>query len=104
MISEGRSATFTITSDGAVNTPTTLSYLIIGDTLDGIVTAATPNSDFTPTTGTIDFAPGDATKSVIIDILNDGTTEGLEGIKFELFDENLTMIGSKTLAISEGLF
>jgi hypothetical protein len=98
-VQEGKSVIFTITASSAVVSATTLTYSVVGDTLSGVATAATPGTDYSPASGTVTFAPGDTSKTVTLEIANDGVTEGLEGLKFSLLDSSLALIASKTASI-----
>jgi hypothetical protein len=47
-------------------------------TVTGVPRSATPGSDFTPVSTTVEFAPGETQKTVPIEALTDGATEGPE--------------------------
>ena len=64
-------AVFTVTLDSASGQTVTVSYA----TVDGTATAG---ADFTATTGTLTFAPGQITATVSVPILGDATSEGIE--------------------------
>ena len=59
-------AAFTVQLSFASATPVTVTYA----TADGTATAG---SDFTPASGTLTFAPGETTKTVLVPIVNDST-------------------------------
>ncbi|TAN47835.1 MAG: hypothetical protein EPN21_16365 [Methylococcaceae bacterium] len=99
---EGRSVIFTISADSTVTAAATLTYSVVGDTLDNAATAATPDVDYAPSSGAITFNPGETSKTVTLEILDDGLTEGLEGVRFLLFDDSQTLIGLQRLSITEG--
>ncbi|WP_338415330.1 Calx-beta domain-containing protein [uncultured Sphaerotilus sp.] len=64
-------ATFTVTLAGTATTPITIDYA----TADGTAKAG---KDYTATTGTVTFAPGETSKSITVLILNDAVYEGSE--------------------------
>jgi hypothetical protein len=72
---EGNSGTtafgFTVTLASPLGTPVTVNY----GTSDGTATAG---SDYLATSGTLSFAPGETTKSVVVSVLGDTTFEADE--------------------------
>ena len=72
-------ATFTVTLTGASTQPVTVSY----GTADGTALAGT---DYTATTGTLTFAPGETSKTIVVPILNDSPAvyEGSEAFTVNL--------------------
>jgi hypothetical protein len=57
--------------------------------------SATPDTDFTLTPGTIDFAPGETTKKISLTIRNDGAREAGESITVTLSNPRVgTVVGS----------
>ncbi|MEX8495276.1 Calx-beta domain-containing protein, partial [Sphaerotilus sp.] len=71
-VNEGAgTATFTVTLAGTATTPVTIDYA----TADGTAKAG---QDYSAVTGTVSFAPGETTKSIVVPILNDTVYEGTE--------------------------
>lgn len=99
---EGNTVVFTVTASSAVATATSLTYSAVGDTLSGAATAATAGTDYTPASGAVAFAAGDTSKTVTLTFTDDGTSEGLEGLKFSLLDSSLTLIDAKSVSITDG--
>jgi len=98
---EGNTVTFTVSvASGAVSTPTTLTYSIIGDNIGGVATVATPGIDFTPASGTLDFAVGETSKQVVVTAVSDSVMESLEGMKFSLLNGSV-LIDNKTVQITD---
>lgn len=86
VVNEGAgTATFTVTLAGTATTPVTIDYA----TADGTAKAG---QDYTATTGTVTFAPGETSKSITVPILNDAVYEGSE-----TFTVNLTNPSSNAL-------
>ncbi|MGE0414689.1 MAG: Calx-beta domain-containing protein, partial [Verrucomicrobiales bacterium] len=71
------SATFTVTLDAPSGLTVTVDYA----TASG---SATSGADFTATSGSLTFAPGETSKTVTVSITNDGTYEGLETFTVDL--------------------
>ncbi|MGE3329174.1 MAG: Calx-beta domain-containing protein, partial [Acidimicrobiia bacterium] len=71
------SATFTVTLDAPSGLTVTVDYA----TASG---SATSGADFTATSGSLTFAPGETSKTVTVAITNDGTYEGLETFTVDL--------------------
>lgn len=72
IVNEGAgTATFTVTLAGTATTPITLGFA----TSDGTAKAGL---DYSATTGTLTFAPGETSKSITVPILNDTVYEGSE--------------------------
>jgi hypothetical protein len=84
-------ATITVLRGGATNIPSSVSY----STSDG--TAASV-ADYTPATGTIDFAAGETTKTFDVTISNDGTAEANETVNLAL-GLNATTVATSQLSI-----
>ncbi|WP_217427456.1 Calx-beta domain-containing protein, partial [Sphaerotilus uruguayifluvii] len=72
VVNEGSgTATFTVTLTGATTQTTTVAF----KTQDGTATAG---ADYTAVAGTVTFAPGETTKTIVVPILNDTVYEGAE--------------------------
>lgn len=84
-------AVFTVTLDAASPTPVTLDYA----TASG---AATSGSDFTPVSGTLTFAPGQTTRTILVPTLDDATAEPTE-----TFSLNLSNANGATIIDNQGL-
>jgi sugar lactone lactonase YvrE len=86
----GSQATFTVTLDAASSGPVSVSYA----TADGTAAAGT---DYTTTSGTLAFAPGETSKTVSVPILDD-----LAGEPTEAFALNLSGAAGATIAKPRG--
>ncbi|MBA2732119.1 MAG: lamin tail domain-containing protein [Acidobacteria bacterium] len=71
VLESAANATFTVT----LSTPTTLTVTVDYATADGTATAG---SDYQSTTGTLTFAPGETTKTILVPIINDSLDESSE--------------------------
>ena len=85
------SLTFTVTLSAASGKTVTVDYA----TADG--TATTAGSDYTGTTGTLTFAPGETTKTVTVTVSGDITQEADETVRL-----NLSNAIEATIADSQG--
>jgi hypothetical protein len=81
-VTEGNSGTslanFTVTLSGASAVPVTLSYYTSGGT-------ASSGSDYTYTTGSLSFAPGETSKTVSVSIIGDTLVENNETFSLYLY-------------------
>jgi len=83
-VTEGSSATFTVTRTGSTTDAVTLLYNVTGDgTTAG---AATPGTDLTPISGTVTIPAGAASATFTLAAVSDAALEGLEGFKVSLFN------------------
>lgn len=83
---EGDILTFTIAPAGAVSADTTLTLNLTGASVGSVSTLASP-ADFSPASPTVFFVAGDVgPKTVSVNVVNDGSTEGLEGYKAALLN------------------
>jgi hypothetical protein len=73
----GGNATITVTRSGGSTGAVSIDYATANGT-------ATAGSDYTPASGTLNFAAGETTKTFTIPILNDALVEGLETIQLTL--------------------
>lgn len=93
---EGNSGTtafnFTVTLSSAQATPVTVNYY----TLDG---TASPPSDYTSTTGTLTFAPGETSKTITVLVNGDTTVEGNETFTVNLWGQTAGVL----MADSQGV-
>lgn len=105
-VTEGSSITYTVTAldaDGnatAVLADTSFTYTMAGDTLNGAATAADA-SDVNPASGTITLTAGQSTVTFTVDAIDDGNTEGLEGMKISILDGDFVTVASETSAIED---
>lgn len=99
-VAEGSSLTFTVTSALTVTQDTTFTYTVTGDDLNGAVDKST-SADFTAASGTVTILAGSKTGTFTITPTLDSTTEALEGFKVSVLNSALTVIGSKTGAITD---
>ena len=93
---EGQSGTtpfvFTVALSEASATPVTVDFNTRGD-------SAESGSDFTPTSGTLTFAPGELTKQITVQVIGDTALEEVE----EFFVDLTNATGGATIGDSEGL-
>ena len=99
-IIEGTSATFTVTRTGDLTAAKSLTFNTAGNTNGDTVAAATAGTDCTPASGTVTFAAGSATATFTVSANTDSATEGLEGLKVNLFD-GTTVVGTKTVLLND---
>ncbi|MCO8055107.1 Calx-beta domain-containing protein, partial [Acinetobacter towneri] len=87
-------ATYTVTLTGNTSLPVTVNYATANGT-------ATSGTDYTSTSGTLTFAPGEASKTIIVPILNDHTIENSENYTISLSSPSNATIntGSVSTAI-----
>ncbi len=84
------SATITVIRTGGSKGTLTVKYSTGGGT-------ATAGTDYTPASGTLNFADGETTKTFIISIANDGVTEPDETVRLTLSDvPELEMLGANS--------
>ena len=76
-VTEGGIAAFTVTLSSSSEVPVTVSY----ETIDGTATAG---ADYTTTSGTLSFTPGQTTKRVEVQTLPDTDQEGAESFTVRL--------------------
>ena len=86
------SATFTVTLSGASYQTVTVNYA----TSNG--TATTGNNDYTATSGTLTFAPGETTKTITVPVINNNTSESNE-----TFNVNLSAATNASIADNLGV-
>lgn len=82
---EGGTGTFVVTLDRTSNKPITVKYRTSQPVLVPAGTAL-ENLDYTPTSGTLTFRPGERTKEFTVRISADRLTEGTETFDALLFD------------------
>ena len=88
--SGSQTATLTVTLSAASGKDISVDY----DTADG---SANGGSDYTAANGTLNFAPGQTTKTVNVSVLGDTTDENIE-----TFDVNLSAASNATIADPTG--
>src|SRR5262245_28522978 len=81
--------TFTVTLSTAYDQPVTMSF----QTVDG--TATTSNNDYVAKTGTLTFAPGETTKTIIIEVKGDIKKEADETFYLDLFGNSSNSLFTK---------
>lgn len=97
---EGKSITFTITPSGTVDKDTVLTVNLTGQAVGGITSTASA-ADFTAAQ-TVTFKAGDtAARTTSITVVDDSTTEGIEGYKASLLDSTFTEKASTTGTITD---
>lgn len=98
-VTEGNTATFTVTLSAAQGTATTVAFALEGTggaVLGTDTGAATPGN-----TGTLTFAPGEVTKTITVPVTFDSTTETGEGLKVTLSSPGTgTSLGTSTASTS----
>ena len=88
-VNEGAgTATFTVTLSAASGLPVSVNFATSSGT-------ATSGADFTPAAGTLNFAPGETTKAVVVTIANDPIFEGSENY-------NVTLSAPVNATIADG--
>jgi len=80
--------TFTVTLSAAYDQPVTMSFA----TANG---AATAGEDYVAKTGTLTFAPGETTKTIIIEVKGDSKREAHESFFVDLYNNSLSSLFSK---------
>ena len=89
---EGETALFSVTLSSVSSQPVTVSYA----TADGTARAG---SDYTSTTGTLRFEPGDTTGTIRVSVLDDEIREATESFTVGLSDpEGATLVGASGAA------
>jgi Tol biopolymer transport system component len=84
-------AVVTVTRTPGATGAATVSYTTLGGT-------ATPGSEFTPTSGTLDFAPGEESKQFVVPVFNDALDEADENVIVRLTDEAGGSVGEPSFA------
>ena len=98
-VQEGKQITFTITPSSIVDKDTVLTVKLTGQAVGGSSTASA--SDFTAAQP-VTFQAGDTSaKTTLITVVDDSTTEGIEGYKASLLDSTFTEKASTTGTITE---
>ncbi|MBC7929317.1 MAG: hypothetical protein H7Z38_02020 [Rubrivivax sp.] len=96
ILSEGNSGatafTFTVTKTGATARATSVGFATANDT------ATTANGDYTPRSGTLNFAAGDAEKTITVFVNGDTTNES-----DETFFVNLSNASNATISDAQGM-
>ena len=81
------SMTFTVTLDQPTTATVSVTYATVGG-------SATPGEDFTPTSGSLNFAPGTTTQTITVPILNDSVYEGSESFTVALSNAVNASVGT----------
>ena len=84
--SEGGGMTFTVTRNGSTQMYSSVNY----STSDG---SASAGSDYNPVSGTLNFRPGETSKTVSVQTLSDSISEGNENFYLNLGSPSATSIG-----------
>lgn len=87
------SITFTISRSSNVTTPATINY----STANG---SAVAGQDFSGTSGTLTFAPGETSKSVTVTILANSNIEGAENFSFSISAGSGAFVTSGSVGIT----
>lgn len=91
-VTEGSAMTFTVTRTGATSASHSVSYA----SADG---SATSGVDFTATSGTLTFLPGETSKTITVPTIDDNVAESPETIFVNLSGPT----GGATIAVSQGV-
>jgi Ca2+-binding RTX toxin-like protein len=94
-VSEGNSGTKLITMTVSLSAAASSTVTVAYATTAG---SATPGVDYTQTSGTLSFAPGETTKTFSIPILGDTTFEGDESIFIDLTSASGAVLGTNGTA------
>jgi trimeric autotransporter adhesin len=86
------SVTFTVSLSAAYDQPVTVSYRTVNGT-------ATAGSDYTSTSGSVTFAPGETTKTITIQVKGDNKRESNETFYLELFNNSSNSLLTRTRGI-----
>ncbi|OCR01185.1 hypothetical protein BCD67_17640 [Oscillatoriales cyanobacterium USR001] len=92
---EGTAATVTVLRTGNTSAPGTIGY----GTVDG---SASSPADYTPTTGTLNFAAGQTSANFSIPTITDTLSEGSETINVFLNNGNVGTVNPATVVIFDG--
>ncbi|HEX7316213.1 MAG TPA: Calx-beta domain-containing protein [Pyrinomonadaceae bacterium] len=84
-------AVLTVTRGGGASGAATVSYATLGGT-------AASGSDFTPVSGTLNFAAGEVTKQFVVPVSDDTSDEADEKVYVKLTDEAGGAVGEPALA------
>jgi Tol biopolymer transport system component len=84
-------AVLTVTRTPGAAGAATVTYTTLGGTAAG-------GSDFTPTSGTLDFAPGEESKQFVVPVSDDSADEADENVFVRLTDEAGGSVGEPALA------
>jgi hypothetical protein len=96
-LTEGGTATVTVTRSGDTSTPATVAY----STADGTATAG---ADYTATSGSLSFAAGEGSKTVSLPLAQDLAVEGAETIAFTITTstpDHVVSPGTTTLTVAD---
>jgi len=86
------SFTFTVSLSAAYDQPVTVSYRTVNGT-------ATAGSDYTSTSGSVTFAPGETTKTITIQLKGDNKRESNETFYLELLNNSSNSLLTRTRGI-----
>lgn len=78
--------TFTVTMSAPQVQPVTIQYRTIDGTATALTTSSPGGEDFEATAGTLTFAPGQVSKTVVVTVTGDAIDEPDETLGLELFD------------------
>jgi hypothetical protein len=105
---DGGNVAIEVNRGGDISTPATVSYItpdLAGlkncNVVDG---SSSPRCDYATVVGTLEFAPGESTKTIYIPLVDDAFTEGLETFTVTLLDPvgvSLGATSSATIAITD---
>ena len=95
--SEPASGTNTLSINVGLTSASGKTITVDYATMDG---TATSPADFTATSGTLTFAPGDGIKSVDIEVQGDGSSEGNETLTLMISNPSNASLGTSSCAIT----
>jgi len=90
-VTEGGTLTYTVTRTGGSSSTNTVNYATASGT-------ATSGTDFTATSGTLTFAPGDTTKTITVATIDDSVIESAETVLVNLSSPT----GGATITTAQG--
>ena len=98
-IDEGEAVTFTVTSNSAVTSDTTLTWTVIGSDNGKTVDKAT-GSDIDAQSGTVTIAAGSSSATFSVAAINDSVAEGIEGMQVSVFSPDSATISTSTILVN----
>ena len=105
-VTEGNTVTYTVEAVDAdgnpvnVSSDTSFTYNMTGDDLGGAASEASPD-DVDNASGTVTIAAGESSATFDVTAIADGTSEGLEGMKYSILDDDFNVEADEVTAIED---